>query len=125
MSKNPETITTRIHDKADAELKQKIEAAVATFKTTLRDAGVSTYEMRPKIHRNFLRSTTSAELPFNAMPELIAMEFEQLAHNFLEAAFAVSFIGNRTRAVDAYMKRIEDLASKCEELQSQIDEVRQ
>lgn len=122
---NAETITTRIYAKADAELKAKIEAAIGVFKTTLRDAGVSTYDMRPQIHRNFLRSTDTKELPYATMPELLAMEFDQLFRFMPEAAFAVAYAKNRTAAIDAYMRRIEELGARCDQLEQEINEVRQ
>lgn len=118
-----ETITTRLHAKADADLRVKIETALKNFRQELADAGVSIAYMRPKIHRNFLCGVDSKELPYAAFPELIAMQFDQLVRSLPEAAFAVGCENNRTRAVDDYMRRIEELAEKCEELEQQISEV--
>ena len=121
----PETITSRLHAKADKELEKKIKAAITAFQRALLDVGVNTYYMKPSLHRSFLYDLGGNRIPVDSIPERIVVDFDQLIKVLPESAFAIGFESNRIREVTDFMKRVDELGARCDELQQQIDGVTQ
>lgn len=123
----PETITSRIHARSDAQLKAKIARAISDFKSAMTDCGANLYYVGVPIHRNFVRGHACVITPddYKHLPEQVSIEAERMFDRLDESAFEVAKDKARTLAVDAYMARVEELAANVEELQTEVANIRQ
>lgn len=119
------TITSRIHEKADKELIAAVSAACSDFRHSLSKLGVNCYDVRVPCHRTYLTDKDGRSLGTDGMADNVYQKLENILDCLPSAAFTQAADGNRTKALDAFMQRVDTLSNEVESLQQEVANVRQ
>lgn len=106
MSATPETITEKLHQEADRELRERIEKAAAPL-----------YEILGRDSHPHRLETTQVE------PQIkVTVYYRETFKSLKALAFEVHHQRNRDDAVRAFMDKVEGLSEQIEELKQSVNQ---
>lgn len=114
------TLTSRIHAKADKELVEKTSEAFDQFGSALIGLGVYPVNVRFTVHKNCLMDLGTDDPKRETH---VQMDLNRILECARRRVVEVAMDANRTKAVDAYMRRIEELSEQMQELQVDMQEL--